>query len=295
MLVGETFSSDSPHSDADLALILHRNPTFLPPSILTSSLTQISLILLSLIAGTIICLGLARRLRWCDGPKKTTSAIAADEWKISYKSVSLVVNFLLGAIGTYHFYFTLPSHTTITERIEGREDMAILANLQIAYQLWAIPMGLLFVGEPVEMLYHHIGAMVVALLSAFFTNGFRYHNPFFFGLIESSSVPLVFMNILKENPNLSKRYPTTNIVVSLSFCILFLVTRVFMWLPQAVDFIRLAGLMCYTCSGSVCLIGFGSSIVSCLILTTLQLFWANKIVRRARRLSEGRGRVGPKQ
>ena len=269
-----------PHiADANLAFPLHQNPTFLPPSILSSSLRQISLILLTITAGTITCLVLIRRLRLCHGPKKTISETAATEWKMSYKAISLVVNFLLGTLGTYHFFFTLPYHTITTERIEGHEDMAILAKLQMAYQLWAIPMGLFFVDEPAEMLYHHVGVMVVGSLSAFFTNGFRYHDPFFFGLIESSSVPLVIMTVLKENPNVATRYPTANIVVSLSFCVLFLVTRVFMWLPQAYDFIRLAGLMCYTCSGFVCRVGFGSAITTCVFLTALQLVWAGKIMK----------------
>jgi len=264
--------------DIKLVSSLHEKPTFLPPYQIRHSVTQISLILFALFFLNGVVLLTVRSFQWCHGPKKTHKNIATDEHKLAYRVVSIIMNGLLGVTGIYHF-LRLPEETTIAERITGFEELSILAYLQIAYQLWAIPMGVFFVPEPKEMLYHHIGVMVVGSLSAFFTNGFRYHDPFFFGLIESSSVPLVVMNMLRDSPKTATKHPVANALVGLSFALSFIVTRVFMWMPQAFDFIRLAAMMSYTCAGYLGKIGLVFSIVACFFLTALQLFWAGKIIR----------------
>ena len=196
----------------------------------------------------------------------------------SYKAASLVMNALLAVIGIYHFCVTLPETSIPTERIEGYEDLSVLPAIAIAYNLWALPMGLV-IGEPTEMIIHHIAVLIVGCLAAFFTNGFRYHAPFFFGLIETSSVPLVLMNLFRENPDLDAKYPLTSLATALCFAISFLATRVVMWLPQAADFLRLSGMLAYTASTVSARVMLGASMVVCIFLTVLQLFWAFKIVQ----------------
>ena len=196
----------------------------------------------------------------------------------SYKAASLVMNALLAVIGIYHFCNTLPETSTPTERIEGYEDLSVLPAIVIAYNLWALPMGLV-IGEPTEMIIHHIAVLIVGCLAAFFTNGFRYHAPFFFGLIETSSVPLVLMNLFRENPDLDAKYPLASLATALCFAISFLATRVVMWLPQAADFLRLSGMLAYTASTVSARVMLGASMVVCIFLTVLQLFWAFKIVQ----------------
>lgn len=188
------------------------------------------------------------------------------------------MNALLAGLGIYHFYVTLPQISTVTERIAGYEEFTILPTMIIAYNLWALPVGLQ-IKEPPEMIVHHMAVLIVACLPAFFTNGFRYHTPFFFGLIEASSVPLVVMNSFRENPDLDAQYPTLSLLTGLSFALSFLLTRVVMWLPQSVDFVRLAAMMLYTSPSVGARAMFGASILLNLFLTALQLFWARKIVR----------------
>jgi len=265
--------------DIELVRTLQTNPTFLPTEQIWRAFFHIIVVLVALFALDGAFLFAARSIRWRHGSKKSDDEDSAAEHKLAYRAVSILMNGLLGSIGLYDFFFVLPESRSVTERIEGFEELALLAYLQIAYQLWAIPMSLFFVSEPKEMIYHHLGVMVVGSLSAFFTNGFRYHNPFFFGLIESSSVPLVIMNIFKDSHELANRFPVLNAFVSLSFCLIFVVTRVIMWIPQASDFMKLAAMMAYTCDGYIGKVGPICSILVCLFLTALQLYWAGRIVR----------------
>ena len=201
----------------------------------------------------------------------------------SYKAVSFVMNAILAVVGIYHMrsvgvVISLPDMTSPTERIEGHDELTILPSLVVAYNLWALPTGLM-IAEPIEMIIHHIAVLVVGCLAAFFTNGFRYHAPFFFGLIETSSVPLVIMNLFRENPDLDAKHPVASLATALCFALSFLATRVVMWLPQAADFLRLAGMLAYTASTVGRRAILGASMAVCLFLTLLQLFWAFKIVQ----------------
>ncbi len=264
-------------SDLEKIAELHANPVLLPD--LISTVRSIAICLMGL---CILHLILHSTVRGFVGAQSTSGNDSKQNRRTplqnSYKATSLVMNGLLAGIGIYHFYVTLPNMSTPTERIEGYEELLILPCIIIAYNLWALPTGLL-IGEPTEMIIHHIAVLIVGSLAAFFTNGFRYHTPFFFGLIETSSVPLVIMNLFRENPDLDAKHPVASLATALCFAISFLVTRVFMWLPQAADFIRLSGMLAYTASTIGGRMMLGSSVVVCLFLTLLQLFWASKIVK----------------
>ena len=257
---------------------LHSNPLLLPdPGSIARSiatcLTALCVLHLVLHVALVAFVGGRSAEKGDDDKRKNRTPL-----QNSYKAASLVMNALLAGIGIYHFCVSLPEISTSTERIEGYEDLSILPSIVIAYNLWALPMGLV-IGEPTEMIIHHIAVLIVGCLAAFFTNGFRYHAPFFFGLIETSSVPLVIMNLFRENPDLDSKYPLASLATALCFAISFLATRVVMWLPQAADFLRLAGMLAYTASTASARVMLGSSMVVCIFLTVLQLFWAFKIVQ----------------
>lgn len=264
-------------SDLEKIAELHANPVLLPD--LISTVRSIVCCLMGL---CILHLIIHSTVRGFVGAQSTGGNDSKQNRRTplqnSYKATSLVMNGLLAGIGIYHFHVTLPNMSTPTERIEGHEELLILPCIIIAYNLWALPTGLL-ISEPTEMIIHHIAVLIVGSLAAFFTNGFRYHAPFFFGLIETSSVPLVLMNLFRENPDLDAKHPVASLATALCFAISFLVTRVFMWLPQAADFIRLSGMLAYTASTIGGRTMLGSSVVVCLFLTLLQLFWAAKIVK----------------
>ena len=203
------------------------------------------------------------------------------EWKTAYQITNLLVNLGLGLLGIYHYNYTVtkPSDTPTSQRVEGWEDMSAFAELQIAYELWATPVGVFLVNEHGAMLFHHVCVIVVGSMSAFFTNGFRYFTPFFYGLIEISSVPLAAMNAFKGNPELAQRYPLANQLIRLVFAVSFLTVRFFMWMPNIVRYLHVAAMLGFTCRSTKCTVGCALSWWSAIGLTCLQLLWSYKIVQ----------------
>eukprot|EP01083_Nonionella_stella_P244018 849758_1 len=127
---------------------------------------------------------------------------------IAVRSTNLLVNLVFGTYGFYHYNFTLPGMSTlkVTERIVGFQQYANFPCIQIGYNLWSIPAGVVIIGDDAAMIGHHIATICVSAISAFATTGFRYHAPFFFGLIEVSSVLLAIVNYCKENKEWSDKY-----------------------------------------------------------------------------------------
>jgi len=273
-------SSGDASSDLDVVSTLHGNPIFLPDPISTAQ-SILSYLAALAVLHLVLHVAVAGVGKNKNRPKTSGGGGGAGgartQLQNSYKVTSLVMNGLLAGLGTYHFYFTLPNTTAASERIAGYEELGMLSAIIIAYNLWALPVGLA-IKEPSEMIFHHVAVLLVASLPAFFTNGFRYFTPFFFGLIEISSVPLVMMNAFRENPHLDREYPITSLIAGGSFAVSFIVTRVIMWMPQSYDFCRLAFLLCYTSESFGGRAILGAGILANFFLTALQLFWARKII-----------------
>lgn len=285
----------APPDDAGSAMwdevaALHDNDALLPIDQLSASLRRIAAVVAvmsTLYAFLVVFIRSARQIL-IDTRKELPHV---SEWKTSYQITNLFVNLGLGLLGIYHCGYTVtkPSDTPISQQVEGWEDMSIFGELQIAYQLWAIPVGLYLVNEHGAMLFHHCCVLVVGMMSAFFTNGFRYFTPFFYGLIEISSVPLAVMNAFKGNPELARRYPTLNQVVRLVFALTFLTVRFFLWIPNIVRYLRVAAMVGFTCRSAKCQVGCALSWWSAVGLTCLQLLWSYKIVQGMIGAFTGRG------
>lgn len=200
--------------------------------------------------------------------------------KIAYQCTNLTVNLCLGLFGLYHYSYLSPISTVpIEERISGYEEYDIFGAIQVGYNLWALPIGAYFVGEKKEMLIHHIFVIVVGSTSVFSRNGFRYHAPFFFGVIEISSVPLALWNFTKSNPDLAEKYLPKLARSPFVFIILFLVTRIFLWTPQMLDVLTLAGILYGNCTAISCKVLTSAFLVSSVMLSILQYYWAYLIVK----------------
>jgi len=116
--------------------------------------------------------------------------------KICYQMTNFCVNCFLGCAGVYHELFVSAKRYDELEPEEsvcGQDDLLRYSGFQLGFQLWAIPIGLFWVSESGAMLAHHVAVILVSFMSGFFIHGFRYWTPFFFGLIELSSVPLAVM------------------------------------------------------------------------------------------------------
>jgi hypothetical protein len=200
--------------------------------------------------------------------------------KISYQGTNLIVNLFLGLYGI-HTFMTLPNlaATPILSRIAEFDSLAFFALVQIGYNLWSVPVGLLFIQESKLMMVHHISTICVSSICAFCTNGQRYHSPFFFGVIEISSVPLSLMNFSRDNPSWVKNYPIIQHGSRPVFAVLFLVTRVILWTPSIMDVLRNCILIAWTCRTTVCQVASTSFTLSAVFLTALQWYWGFLITK----------------
>jgi TLC domain len=155
----------------------------------------------------------------------------------------------------------------------------VFSAVQIGYQLWAIPLGLYYVQESWPMLLHHGTVVVCASMSGFLTLGFRYWTPFFYGLVELSSVPLAVMNCCKDHVVLQQRYPTFYGRVRLAFAISFLYIRVVLFVPRQYYFLRDHYLLFSTSPIRLYQAYMATVWLSSFFLLNLQLYWASLIVQ----------------
>ena len=208
--------------------------------------------------------------------------------KTAYQITNMTVNLGLGGYGIYHFFFSLPAMDAvpITERIAGFKEFSIFGAIQVGYNAWALPIGYYFMDEPISMLAHHIAVLCVGSISCFGSYGFRYHAPFFFGVIEISSVPLSIMNFCKNNKELvDGRFPKLFLRIRVIFVVIFLTVRVIMWTPLIKDVLFSSGLLAWTCETNACRIGVGSFWLSSFFLTLLQFYWAVLIIKAVAQIS----------
>jgi hypothetical protein len=272
-----------PKYDADLFHEIHQVSTFLPAE---ENKESLRCILYVIVAITILHLVLLQAVKsWKrsgavkeeTADEKQTASLAA--WKASYQITNLLVNLTLGCLGFYYqTHIPWLGSESIMNKIVGYEHVKLFAIGQVGYQLWALPIGIFFVGETKGMLIHHVAVVCVGSVSTFVHSGFRYYTPYFYGIIEISSVPLSIMNSFKNNKHWIKAYPEMYNAVRLVFALSFLVVRVVLWTPIYWNFFALASMLLYSSdvtSTKVILTLFN---LSSLILTMLQYFWASKII-----------------
>ena len=220
-----------PSYDDALFKRIHEAPTYLTKHENEESTHKILQVLAAITILHLLLLFIMKMLPSSSSQKSKQEQSKA-AWKASYQLTNLLVNLLLGSLGIYYELLS-NSHTdhSILNKIIGYSEIRYFAIIQIGYQLWALPIGILFVGEQTSMIIHHVAVIAVASVSCFLTCGFRYFNPYFYGFIEISSVPLSVMNAFKNNPEWIKKYPGVYSKVRLVFGLTFLLVRVIIWTP----------------------------------------------------------------
>jgi hypothetical protein len=160
--------------------------------------------------------------------------------KLCYQITNLSVNAFLGILGLYYQLKHVPPYSSmkVSDTIVGHGHFAVFAAVQIGYQLWSLPVGIFHVNESPAMLLHHGAVIMVATMSALFTSGFRYWTPFFYGIIELSSVPLALMNMFKDRRDWIQRFPQWYTAIRLVFCGTFLSVRVMWFVPRKMLYLR---------------------------------------------------------
>ena len=175
-------------------------------------------------------------------------------------------------------------------RAEGHIALGAFGSAQAGYSLWSIvadPKKNAYIfrrnnttklGEDSStmMLVHHCVTVLASILLATCHLGFRVYAPFFCGIVELSSVPLVIMK------GLAKRSTKTGYYMSrVVFAVTFVLVRIVAWLAFVRLFvidIRNVLSLSGTKKGIAILIPCGA-MLPMLLLTLLQFYWGLVIVK----------------
>jgi len=259
--------------DFDRFAEYHKQPTFLSEEHIRGNV--IPFIIYSTAALTIL-FNIIMYVVQCYAPKSWSGFVKR---KVSYQMTNLCVNACLGSVGMYHFYCTLPEKSSIDDQALGWESLYPLAALQIAYQLWAIPMGLFVVKETPAMIVHHVAVILVSFMCSFMTIGFRYWTPFFLGMVEVSSVPLAMMNTFKDHQVLIHQYPTFYFYVRITFALSFLAIRWVMFAPRKYIFLQQCMWAIQASDSFTYQVYMTLVWLSAFFLWCLQVFWGTLIIK----------------
>uniref|UniRef100_A0A7S0F6R4 TLC domain-containing protein n=1 Tax=Craspedostauros australis TaxID=1486917 RepID=A0A7S0F6R4_9STRA len=232
---------------AERVKVVHENDVFLPSEYLYE---KIFCGMLIVAAGcTVVYLASFYIL---DNVLKVETKSAQHRSKLCYQITNLVFNTVIALSGLYLEYILVPSldqydSTNDIDIITGYQEVYLVSTLQLGYQLWAIPVGILYAGENATMIIHHFAVVISATTSGCLTNGFRMYSPFFYGIMEISSLPLSIMNTIKENPDtLQRQYPTANLVSRVTFGASFLFIRTYLCAYRWPRFLLLNFMTVYT-------------------------------------------------
>jgi hypothetical protein len=176
--------------------------------------------------------------------------------KLSYQTTNLLVNLSLGTYGLYTLCFIAPSSLAllhpyyeddILQRLTGYNQYTHFSAYQCAYNIWALPVGILYVDENKFMILHHMSVLTSTLLACYTKLGYNIFSVYIFGVAELSSVPLAIMNLLKDKREWTKVHFELGFgLIKLLFAAMFLMLRVILATPMIMDTLRSSGLVLWT-------------------------------------------------
>lgn len=151
-----------------------------------------------------------------------------------------------------------------------------LAWVIIAYQCYSLFCSLYFSYlRQLAPICHHVGVIVIGLLGLHPL--YHPYGIFFFGLVELSSLPLCFIDIFKVAPHLIADHPQFYSSARLLFASLFLIFRVFFWLPMTYLFWKDSLSVIH--QANAVLNNLVVFMIGNVLLTALQLLWAVRVVK----------------
>ncbi len=159
-----------------------------------------------------------------------------EAFKLSYQVTNFLVNLSFGLYGFITciqneglVFSKISEGGGISQHVFGYESYYLFCAFQVGYNLWSLPVGILFVNEPPSMITHHISVIIICSLTATSHFGFRIHAPFFLGMFEVSSVPLAIMNYLKDHHDWTmKNCKRLFAIMKVMFALMFFTIRIFL-------------------------------------------------------------------
>jgi len=198
-------------------------------------------------------------------------------------------------IGAYSWYYSKRVHTNVPQTPEGRlykylEESEKLAAVSFTFQLWDFFISLLIPEHSTAiMLIHHI---LAAAVSWFAVNDqfLHYYGIYFLGIVEVSSIFLLFVDLAKYFPPHpdSLLEKSLKAVIGPAFVITFFVYRVIVWWKvsfqlwsDALHVLRTGKSHKYRNGKSYVLYVY---LISNVLLGILQLYWLSLIIVEVKRV-----------
>lgn len=147
-----------PKYDAEAFDTIHQASSFLPSE---ENYDTVQCILHVILVITIFHLCLLHAIKFWWNEK----IISPGTRKASYQITNLLVNLILGCLGIYYQSRYIKWDAPITDKIIGHEHLKIFSVGQIGYQLWALPIGIIYIGEKQSMIIHHLAVICVCTVS----------------------------------------------------------------------------------------------------------------------------------
>lgn len=155
------------------------------------------------------------------GPFKKRPTLAAHH-------LAMVVPFVYLAFqGTFHWF---TSSNAVPDAPSARmfhvlEGAACFAPTMLGLQIFDLSTTMLVPGMgKADAIAHHTVALLLAYQLT--STGFmQYWSPFYFGMLELSSIPLCFVDLFRAFPQLAKRCDTLNEIMRVAFAATFLPIR----------------------------------------------------------------------
>lgn len=292
---------------SDFFLSLEERKKSIREVILSTSIIAVAHIIVLLICKTLY------------GSKRTNKQIS----KNAYQIVNFMVNLSFGLFAMFICFYnpykdnvlfaSIFDKSPVSNHIFGYEQYAIFGALQVGYNLWSLPVGILAVNESLPMIAHHISVIFVCSLSCISHYGYRLHAPFLLGMYEVSSVPLAIINYIKDHKDeewtKNRTVQQWNVKCKALFGVLFLLIRIIFGTPHCYQTIRAAytslnimgdSLENHTWSDNSLICSFLRvwiffSLLGQLVLYILQIHWARLIVYGLINIAKGGKKGSPDQ
>ena len=191
-------------------------------------------------------------------------------------------------------YFLHDAGSIYADRIYGTSKTARdLALVMIAYQTWNTMICIMLPTERsvVSIVHHVITGVLCATVKFPFMN---YYCLAFMGVFEASTVALAIMNLLKTMKKAGSSWSLAYQASRVVFAVVFICVRIGVWLPLSGMFWYMYDTLSSVYEGrhhahSIHISWFIMFWASNIGLTSLQLFWASRIIKNAHRGVVGAG------
>eukprot|EP00307_Rebecca_sp_RCC1486_P007252 CAMPEP_0119407448 /NCGR_PEP_ID=MMETSP1335-20130426/1327_1 /TAXON_ID=259385 /ORGANISM="Chrysoculter rhomboideus, Strain RCC1486" /LENGTH=213 /DNA_ID=CAMNT_0007431553 /DNA_START=116 /DNA_END=757 /DNA_ORIENTATION=+ len=204
----------------------------------------------------------------------------------------MVIPFAYLALTGCRLWFT--ASATVPDSAHSRmffnvEAMRFYAPTMLGLQVFDLSTTIILPGmrKPDAIAHHAVSLYLAYQLTG---NGFlHYWEPFYFGMLELSSVPLCFVDFFRAFPALAKRFDAVNEVARLSFAGSFLPIRC-LYMPYVSyfwwrDFLSLYADNDKTISANVGLFAMFGAIN--IFLVGIQQYWGYKVIKAAMKMAKG--------